>query len=146
MSKATYGSAHSDGVSGKIIVIGIVVFAVAIGLYMYSQYSNSSSGDVSGTIAGYEEGEDSDHLRMTVDVTRDDTDEPAHCIVTALDGSKAEVGRREVVVAAGGDESTRLVVDIPTHTKGVAGEVYGCSTVFPSYLDDSEDTPSVTEN
>lgn len=80
---------------------------------------------------------------MTVDITRDDSDKPALCIITALDESTAEVGRREAVVAAGGSDTTRLVVDVPTHTNAVAGDVYGCSTVFPSYLDDSVDTPSV---
>lgn len=143
MSKATYGSARSDGVSGKIIVIGIVIFTVAVGIYVFSQWNNSTSSDTSGTIAGYEAVEGEDALRLTVDITRDDSDQPALCIITALDESTAEVGRREAVVAAGGSDTTRLVVDVPTHTNAVAGDVYGCSTVFPSYLDDSVDTPSV---
>jgi hypothetical protein len=140
MSKATYGSARNQGVSGKVIVIGIVIFIIAVGAYVFSQFRNSTSGDVSGELAGYEsvEGEgDEEALRMNVDITRDDTDKAGVCIVTVLDDSKAEVGRREAVVAAGGSETTRVVVDVPTHTTGVAGEVYGCSSKFPSYLDDN---------
>ncbi|MDN6281411.1 MAG: DUF4307 domain-containing protein [Corynebacterium sp.] len=143
MSKATYGSARSDGVSGKIIVIGIVIFTVAVGIYVFSQWNNSTSSDTSGTIAGYEAVEGEDALRLTVDITRDDSDKPALCIITALDESTAEVGRREAVVAAGGSDTTRLVVDVPTHTNAAAGDVYGCSTVFPSYLDDSVDPRAV---
>ncbi|MDN6353069.1 MAG: DUF4307 domain-containing protein [Corynebacterium sp.] len=134
MSKATYGSARSDGVSGKIIVIGIVIFTVAVGIYVFSQWNNSTSSDTSGTIAGYEAVEGEDALRLTVDITRDDSDKPALCIITALDESTAEVGRREAVVAAGGSDTTRLVVDVPTHTNAAAGDVYGCSTVSGSTL------------
>ncbi|MDN5683569.1 DUF4307 domain-containing protein [Corynebacterium glyciniphilum] len=139
MSKATYGSSRQQGVSGKFIVIGIVIVLVAVGVYVFSQFRNSTSGDASGTATGHEV-VDGSTLRMNLDITRDDVDKPAYCIVTALDESHAEIGRREAVVAAGGSESTRLTVDIPTNSSPVAPDVYGCSTVFPDYLDDTRTT------
>lgn len=144
MSKATYGSSRQQGVSGKFIVIGIVILLIAVGVYVFSQFRNSTSADATGDAAGHELVGD-DTLRMTVDITRDDTDKPAYCIVTALDQSRAEIGRREAVVAAGGTSSTRLVVDIPTTGRPVAPDVYGCSTVFPDYLD-SEHSSGVDED
>lgn len=143
-SRATYGSSRQQGVSGKFIVIALVVVLVAVGVYVFSQFRNSSSADATATAAGHEVMGDT--LRMTVDITRDDTDRPAHCIVTALDETHGEIGRREAVVAAGGSETTRLVVDIPTNSTPVAPDVYGCSATFPSYLDDSQTTPSAGGN
>jgi len=77
---------------------------------------------------------------MSLDVTRDDAAQPAYCIVTAMNYDKTEVGRREAILAAGGDATQRLTVKIPTREQAVAADVYGCSTIFPSYLDDSTST------
>ncbi len=143
MSKASYGNSRSSGVSGKVIVIGVIVVLVAAGIFIWSQWRDSSDADVSGTVTGFETDSD-DSIQMKLDITRDDTDRPAYCIVTAMNYDKAEVGRREAVVAAGGSETTRLAVSIPTHERAVATDVYGCSTVFPSYLDDHTSTDDST--
>ena len=140
-NKASYGSRRETdtGVSGKFIVIGVVAMLIVAALFIVNQWRNSSDADVSGTAAGYYDNTD-DSIMMTLDITRDDASEPAYCIVTAKDFDKAEVGRREAVLAAGGDKTGRLTVKIPTSTQAVAADVYGCSTVFPSYLDDSTTT------
>jgi hypothetical protein len=143
MSKASYGNSRSSGVSGKIIVIGVVVVLVAAGIFIWSQWRDSSDADVSGTAAGFEAASDSS-IQMKLDITRDDTSAPAYCVVTAMNYDKAEVGRREAVVAGGGSGTTRLIVDIPTHERAVAADVYGCSSVFPSYLDDHTTTDDST--
>ena len=78
-----------------------------------------------------------DSMRIWVDITRNRVEEPAYCIVQAFDYSKAEVGRREVAVPAGGDSAQRIAVDIPTNHRAVAGGAYGCSGSIPSYLDTS---------
>lgn len=143
MSKASYGNSRSSGVSGKIIVIGVIVVLVAAGIFIWSQWRNSSDADVSGTAAGFEVTSD-DRIQMNLDITRDDADKPAYCVVTAMNYDKAEVGRREAVVAGGGSDTTRLTVAIPTHERAVAADVYGCSTVFPSYLDDHTSTDDST--
>lgn len=141
-SKASYGSRDSrtgSGVSGKFIVIGIVAVLIAAGVFIWNQWRNSTDADVSATVAGFSDNTD-ESIMMTLDITRDDASMPAYCIVTALDYDKAEVGRREAVLAAGGDATGRLSVKIHTRAKAVAANVYGCSTVFPSYLDDSTST------
>ena len=78
-----------------------------------------------------------DSMRIWVDITRNRVEEPAYCIVQAFDYSKAEVGRREIAVPAGGESAQRVAVDIPTNHPAVAGGVYGCSGNIPSYLDTS---------
>ncbi|TRX34552.1 DUF4307 domain-containing protein [Corynebacterium guaraldiae] len=78
-----------------------------------------------------------DTARVWVDITRNRVEEPAYCIVQAFDYSKAEVGRREVAVPAGGESAQRIAVDIPTNHRAVAGGAYGCSGSIPSYLDTS---------
>ena len=75
-----------------------------------------------------------DSIRVWADVTRNHIDEDAYCIVQAYDYSKAEVGRREFAVPAGGAEVQRIAVDVPTNHRAVAGGVYGCSGNVPSYL------------
>lgn len=78
-----------------------------------------------------------DSMRIWVDITRNRVEEPAYCIVQAFDYAKAEVGRREVAVPAGGEAAQRIAVDVPTNHRAVAGGVYGCSGNIPSYLDTS---------
>lgn len=141
-SKASYGSdgPHGrSGVSGKFLVIGIVVVLVAVVVFMWSQWRNSSDADVTATATGYSDNTDTS-IMMNLDITRDDAAKPAYCIVTALNFDKAEVGRREAVLAAGGNATERLTVRIPTREQAVAADVYGCSTVFPDYLDDATTT------
>lgn len=138
-SKASYGSVRESGVSGKFIVIGIVAMLAVAGFFIYNQWNNSTDADVTGSASGFYENTD-DSIRLNLDITRTDASKPAYCIVTALNFDKAEVGRREAVIAAGGDATSRVFVKIPTREQAVAASVYGCSTVFPSYLDDSVTT------
>lgn len=144
MSKATYGSSRQQGVSGKFIVIGIVILVIVIGVYVFSQFRDSTTADTTGTAAGHEAVGDST-MRMSLDITRDDPERAGYCIVTALDESLTEIGRREAVISPGGSENTRLVVDIPTIGSPVAADVYGCSSVFPAYLDQDR-TSGVAED
>jgi len=140
-NKASYGASDQNtrGVSGKFLVIGIVGVLIVAGVFIWSQWRNSSDADVTASVAGFSDNED-DSIMMNLDVTRDDTSKPAYCIVTAMNFDKAEVGRREAVVAADGDENTRLQIKVPTREQAVATDLYGCSSVFPSYLDDSTTT------
>ena len=73
--------------------------------------------------------------RLWIDVDRKNPDTPAYCIVTAVDYSHAEVGRREVVLPAGGDEHSRIAVDLPVREPLVSGRIYGCSENLPFYMD-----------
>lgn len=73
--------------------------------------------------------------RLWIDVNRKNPDTPAYCIVTAVDYSHAEVGRREVVLPAGGEEHSRIAVDLPLREPLVSGRIYGCSENLPFYMD-----------
>lgn len=73
--------------------------------------------------------------RLWIDVNRKNPDTPAYCIVTAVDYSHAEVGRREVVLPAGGEEHSRIAVDLPVREPLVSGRIYGCSENLPFYMD-----------
>lgn len=73
--------------------------------------------------------------RLWIDVNRKNPDTPAYCIVTAVDYSHAEVGRREVVLPAGGDEHSRIAVELPLREPLVSGRIYGCSENLPFYMD-----------
>lgn len=78
---------------------------------------------------------DDDTGRLWIDVNRKNPGTPAYCIVTAVDYSHAEVGRREVVLPAGGDEHSRIAVDLPVREPLVSGRIYGCSENLPFYMD-----------
>ena len=73
--------------------------------------------------------------RLWIDVSRKNPDTPAYCIVTAVDYSHAEVGRREVVLPADGEEHSRIAVDLPLREPLVSGRIYGCSENLPFYMD-----------
>lgn len=140
-NKASYGSRATDesGLSGKIFVIVVIAALLFGGFFVWNQWRNGSDATVSGTAAGFYDNTD-DSIMMTLDITRDDASQPAYCIVTAKNYDKSEVGRREAVLAAGGNATGRLTVKIETSEQAVAADVYGCSTIFPSYLDDSTTT------
>ena len=132
-----YGSSRSTSISGKVIIIGIVLVLVISGLYMWNQWRNESSPDVSISSAGFDRPNDS-LLNFTVDVTRDDSSRAAYCIVTALDYDKNEVGRREFVIPSGGEKTERFKGASPTPARAVAGKENGGSTEIPSYLDNPD--------
>lgn len=128
------GAPKSRGLSGKFIVIGIVVMVLVAGVFGFRYLQQRSNTPVSISLVTNERIDDN-MMRVWVDVTRSETDIDSYCIVTALNYAMAEVGRREVLLPAGGDDVQRLAVDVPTRDYPVAGGVYGCSTENPSYMD-----------
>lgn len=119
--------------SGKLVAIAAVLIAIAIIIVAVQYFQRQRATTVSATQAGIERVDDHT-LRSTVDITRKNPDAPAYCIVTALNYNKAEVGRREVLVPAGGAKTQPVTVDIPTNDEPVASTVYGCSDIIPDYL------------
>ncbi|AWB85027.1 DUF4307 domain-containing protein [Corynebacterium liangguodongii] len=73
--------------------------------------------------------------KLWIDITRKDPSVPSYCIVTAVDYDFAEVGRREVIVPAGGEKLTHVGIELPVRAPAVSGRVYGCSTDIPFYMD-----------
>ena len=131
---ARYGKRRSGTFTGKVLAIIFAAIAIAVVVYMVAMFRNVSAVDVEAVETGGEVLSDQ-ALRTNVDITRDDTSKPAVCVVYALGYEKNEVGRREVVVPAGGEATERYSVTMPTHQRPYAAEIYGCSSVIPPHLD-----------
>lgn len=135
--EARYGSPRSpkapSGLSGKIIAIVSVIVLIAFILVFARFIMNRDDRSVTVEMISHERIDDQT-MRLWVDVTRDNVDDPSYCIVTSLNYGMAEVGRRELLIEPGGDQIQRFEVDIPSRDLPVSGGVYGCSTEIPSYL------------
>ncbi|MCG7230273.1 DUF4307 domain-containing protein [Corynebacterium minutissimum] len=135
-SQSRYGSSPKSTGSWTNRAIVLVFLAAFIAMVVFGvqyfrtqQKVNANISYVSHEILS------DDTARIWVDITRNRVEEPAYCIVQAFDYSKAEVGRREIAVPAGGEEAQRVAIDVPTNHRAVAGGAYGCSGNIPSYLD-----------
>ncbi|WP_246846950.1 DUF4307 domain-containing protein [Corynebacterium sp. sy039] len=124
---------HSN-FSGKIfaILIVVIVFCIVIAAVRFFQARGDAT--VQGK-TGTVERIDDRTFRLGADITRTKLNEPTYCIVKALNYDMAEVGRREVVIPAGGKKLERVNVDITTTEPAVSATVYGCSENIPFYLD-----------
>ncbi|MCF4006834.1 DUF4307 domain-containing protein [Corynebacterium uropygiale] len=121
-------------ITGKWIVVGIIIVLILAVVYVaWTVRQRSVTSEVSASMAGFSAIDDST-LQMDVDVTRKDVTVPSYCIVTALDINHAEIGRREVLIPAGGNETQRITTTIPSTSRPVSGGVYGCSTSIPAHL------------
>ncbi|MEX3505539.1 DUF4307 domain-containing protein [Corynebacterium sp. LK2510] len=126
-----------SGVGGKVLAIAAVLVIVLIAVAFGRNVMERRAIPVSADFITQEHVDDST-TRLWIDVQRKDPSVASYCIVTAVDYEFAEVGRREVVIPAGGEKLTRIGVDVPVRSPGVSGRVYGCSDDIPFYLDTSQ--------
>ncbi|AKE41778.1 putative secreted protein [Corynebacterium kutscheri] len=119
--------------SSKLIAIFMVVIVAAFALAFVRYMQAQGKATVQAETATVEIIDDQTFL-LGIDVTRTTTAEPTYCIVTALNYDKAEVGRREVLIPAGGNKLERVFTRIATTEQAVSGDVYGCSNIIPFYL------------
>lgn len=136
---ARYGGQQPQrpsGTSGKVVAVVAVVLVALIVVFLGRYVMQRQSQPISATLVSHERVDDSTS-RVWFDVQRDDSaiDVPSYCIITSLNFDMTEIGRRDVVIAPGGEKQMRMHVDIPVNDQPVSGGVYGCSTTFPSYLD-----------
>ena len=134
-SEGAIGSTTSgNNLAGKILV-AIIVIMLALGSWGLFRLFNADTPAAEITLLSQEYPDD-DTLRVWVDITRDDPEVPAYCIVQAFNYEKAEVGRVEIPMAPGEKRTERLSVDVPVRAgeKAVAGGVYGCSGTIPAHL------------
>ncbi|WIM68496.1 DUF4307 domain-containing protein [Corynebacterium breve] len=130
-----------QGIAGKVVAIVLVlVFAAILIMAARLLYSKDAS-PVSASFITHERLDDTTS-RVWIDVVREDTSKPTYCIVTALNYGMAEVGRREVILPAGGEEQVRMSVDLPVREYPVSGKVYGCAEDIPFYM--NVDDPTYT--
>lgn len=136
--RSRYGSgkAAREGttVSGKVIVVFAVALLALVAFAAGRAFLQQQSRTVTAEFITHEVVDDST-ARLWVDVHRKHPTEPAYCIVFAVDYDHNEVGRRDVVIPAGGEKSQRLGVEIATRAPITSGRVYGCSEEIPAHLD-----------
>lgn len=135
-----YGSSTTPTATKRSNAAGRIVALIAIGLVVVLLYSvfdyfkKQESRTVTADFISLEAVDDNT-TRMWIDVSRKDVEAPSYCIVTAVNYAHAEVGRREVVLPAGGQELERVAVELPVRGPAVSGRVYGCSDNLPFYMD-----------
>lgn len=120
----------------RLIVIGMVVVVVAGVAIAWLGYQKFSRQPVTGETAGYQVLSDST-VEVKVTVTRTDPSRPVSCIVYAKDKAANEVGRREFYVAPSADTVVVVTSEVRTVVPAAVGDVFGCGTDVPAYLDRS---------
>lgn len=136
--RSRYGGpgGEAKGVSGKIIAIFAVAMLVLVLVMAAQAIVRSQSRPVTAEFITQERVDDST-ARLYIDVNRKDTTKDAYCIVFAVDYDHAEIGRREVILPAGGEAHQQIAVDVPTRAPVISGRIYGCSQDIPFYMDTS---------
>lgn len=133
--RSRYGSATGGGgVSGKVVAVFAVAMLALLVIMGARAFIQAQSRPVTAEFISQERIDDSTG-RLWIEVDRKDTSQDAYCIVFAVDYEHNEIGRREVVIPAGGDKLQRLAVDLPTRSPIASGRVYGCSENVPFYMD-----------
>lgn len=79
---------------------------------------------------------DDDQVKVSFEVSRDQPERAAVCIIRARSKDGDEAGRREVLVPPGNDVVVETTV-LRTSKPPVTGEVFGCSYQVPAYLSTS---------
>ncbi len=141
--RARYGTggdtAKGGSVGGRILAIAAVVMLVLVLVVGGRSIAQRFNRPITAEFISQERIDDTTG-RLWIDVTRKDPSVPSYCIVTAVDYSHSEVGRREVVFPAGGEKQMRVPVDLPVRAPLVSGHVYGCADKLPFYLDPESDS------
>ena len=122
-----------SGIVGKVVAVVFTLLIIGTILFAARYLQERESVPVSASLVTYERLDD-ETMRLWVDISREDPSQPSYCIVTALNYAMAEVGRREVIMPAGGESQTRMQIDLPTRDLPVSGGVYGCSVNIPAYM------------
>ncbi|SDG77739.1 protein of unknown function [Lentzea fradiae] len=76
---------------------------------------------------------DDERVEVTFQVSRDQPERPAVCIIRARSKDGDEAGRREVLVPPGNSVVVETTV-VRASKPPVTGEVFGCSYQVPAYL------------
>lgn len=109
---------------GGVLVLGLVVAVVG--------YTKFGPKPIEAKQTSFQVLDDSS-IRVTIDVTRDQPDQAAVCVLEARAQDGDESGRKEVLVPPG-NATTQLTTVLRTSKRAVLGEVFGCSYQVPAYL------------
>lgn len=134
--RSRYGSAASQGISGKVVAVVVAVLLALVVFVGGRAFINDRSQPVKAEFISQERIDDST-ARLWIDVKRTDTTRDSYCLVFAVSYDHSEIGRRAVVIPAGGEDNQRFQVELPTREPVASGRVYGCSQDIPAYMDTS---------
>jgi Domain of unknown function (DUF4307) len=134
---ARYGRQRLTRRNRRWIAIGLTVLVLAVGVSIAVIASQRlGTGDVKGELGGYQLVDD-ETVQVTITVTRDDPSRPVVCIVRARSIDGTETGRREVLVPPSTQATVQVTTVVKANRTPVVGDVYGCGTDVPSYLEPS---------
>lgn len=134
--RSRYGSAASQGISGKVVAVVVAALLALVVFVGGRAFINDRSQPVKAEFISQERIDDST-ARLWIDVKRTDTTRDSYCLVFAVSYDHSEIGRRAVVIPAGGEDNQRFQVELPTREPVASGRVYGCSQDIPAYMDTS---------
>ncbi|MET9329347.1 DUF4307 domain-containing protein [Tsukamurella sp. NPDC003166] len=118
----------------RIGVIGLVVVVILGVLIAWLGYQKFSRQPVTGETAGYSVLSDS-AAEVQVTVTRTDPSKAVSCVVYVKNKAGDEIGRREFYVAPSPDTVVVVSSEVRTTEPPAVGDVFGCGTDVPAYLD-----------
>ena len=113
-----------------IASVAVVLVGLGIAVLGYKQFADP---EVSGDATAFEI-VSSDTVSVQYTVNRNDPSDAVSCVVRARADDGSEVGRREVLVPAGGEIQVGANTEVLTSEPAVIGEVFGCTTNVPPYL------------
>ncbi|MEY8014917.1 DUF4307 domain-containing protein [Mycobacterium servetii] len=129
-----YGRPRLSRMSRRGLAIALAVLAVAAGVVVaVIGYQRLGTGDVSGSLAGYQVIDD-ETASVTISVTRSDPSRPVDCIVRVRARDGSETGRREVLVPPSDQATVQVTTTVDSYRPPMMADIYGCGTDVPDYL------------
>ncbi|GAA4397191.1 DUF4307 domain-containing protein [Tsukamurella soli] len=129
-----YPDQHDPRWTRRILMAGSVVVVILGLVIAYVGYRKFAAQPVSGATAGYEL-IDPSTAAVDVTVTRQNPAQAVSCIVYVKDRDGTEIGRREFYVPPAHDAVVTVTARVHTNGAPAVGQVFGCGTAVPAYLD-----------
>lgn len=120
----------------KLARWGLLAVAIAVGAVVaFVGYRNLGTKPIEAKQTAFEILDD-ERVQVRFEVSRDQPERPAVCIIRARSKDGDEAGRREVLVRPGNSVVVETTV-VRASKPPVTGEVFGCSYQVPAYLSTS---------
>lgn len=131
---ARYGDTPGRVLPRRLLAIALATLGIAAAAAVaVLGFQRIATAEVKGELYGYEV-LDNQTVSVKFSVTRSDPSRPAACIVRvrAVDGS--ETGRREVLIPPSDSATVQVTTIVKSSQQPVMGDVYGCGSDVPGYL------------
>ncbi|MGE2833944.1 DUF4307 domain-containing protein [Mycobacterium sp. SMC-4] len=132
---ARYGRQRLNPRRRRLIAVALTALVLIAGVAIaVVAFNRLGAQEVDGEINGFRVVDDAT-VEVTMNVTRKDPSRPAVCIVRARSYDGDEVGRREVLVSPSQEPTVQVTATVTASKPPAVGDVYGCGTDVPAYLD-----------